>query len=418
MENPRRYLFSPGIGEEDIIRIEKITGLKLPNSYRIFLTHYNGGYILPNTVSGKCLSQEQLEDYRWNSLVIFSLEELYQKYQNLSEQKWKLGYDWEGVYPIIPCCHTRDQEILIFIQPLDSSNESPVFDAFHEDFPSSWGQLYPDFSTFLEEFLDSDGNLSTIASGDEPSVSSLLPDKAWKAIPEDDLNYRDLLSFYQDKLRLKPDDVYTLQELAEAYRLQHDLASARFYLNKAVKISPENAILLYTESKLQADEKNYSEALRTIEKAIDLMPDVSLYYLARAEYFTALKDTRAALESYNLALEKDPSFSYALYCRGKLQKQLHNLPKALRDLENAVLCEPGCSLYLTLLAEIQLKLERVPEALKSCDIAIENDPDYVNPYIIRERIYRLMGRYNEAESDKIKIGILLDILPDFDDTII
>lgn len=160
-ESPQNCFFNDCAQTMDIIDFEVDLDIHLPLSYITFLENYNGGFICGNYQSNMIRHHNDFESARWNSTSFFSLEEIRVIYESKSEINWKLFDKKYDVYPFIPFCRTAMGELLIFVNPLDEDTESPVFDAFHEDFPSDWGVLYNNFSELLENYIQNDGNIST-----------------------------------------------------------------------------------------------------------------------------------------------------------------------------------------------------------------------------------------------------------------
>ncbi len=182
--DPEKNIFAPPASAEDIKKIELITGIELPHSCQKFLHKFNGGFICPEYFRFGIAKESDLETARWNSLYIFSLEEMYQKYSELQSRKWKLSSDWQGVYPIIPVARAENNELLVIINPLQGG-ESPVFDAFHEDPVCDWGIIARDFTEFLSRYLASDGMLNTIGYDSSQTAADFLPPSGWKSLPEE-----------------------------------------------------------------------------------------------------------------------------------------------------------------------------------------------------------------------------------------
>lgn len=145
----------------DIVDFEVDLGIKLPLSYIIFLENYNGGFICGNYQSKMIKEHGDFEGARWNSVTLLSLDEIREIYENKSSMNWKLFDKKFDVYPFIPFCRTSIGELLVFANPLNKDRESPVFDAFHEEFPNDWGMLFNDFSELLKVYIENNGNIPT-----------------------------------------------------------------------------------------------------------------------------------------------------------------------------------------------------------------------------------------------------------------
>ncbi len=156
-ERPDNYFFNECAQTMDIVDFEAEFGINLSLSYIIFLESYDGGFICGNYQAKMIRENDNFEDAKWNSTTFFGLDEIREIYENKSSMNWKLFDEKHDVYPFIPFCRTSIGELLIFANPLSKERESPVFDAFHEEFPNDWGMLFPNFTELLENYVNSNG---------------------------------------------------------------------------------------------------------------------------------------------------------------------------------------------------------------------------------------------------------------------
>lgn len=168
-ESPGNCIFKECAQTMDIVNFEAEFGINLPLSYIIFLESYDGGFICGNYQAKMISENDNFEDAKWNSTTFFGLDEIREIYENKSSMNWKLFEKKYDVYPFIPFCRTSIGELLVFANPLNSNRESPVFDAFHEEFPRDWGTLFPSFSELLENYLSNNGTIPT-SSYEKPTA--------------------------------------------------------------------------------------------------------------------------------------------------------------------------------------------------------------------------------------------------------
>lgn len=171
-EKPEICFFEEEAGVDEIMDLEDELGIIIPYSYKIFLNNFNGGFIC--NFAGK--SEADYDSLKWNSLNLFSMEEIRYEYNRLSDMDWKIFGDNYDDYPFIPFCRTNAGELLIFVNPLDENIECPVFDAFHEEFPSDWGMLYKNFTDFFKAYVESEGQIKT-TSYESPTAEEYLNSK-------------------------------------------------------------------------------------------------------------------------------------------------------------------------------------------------------------------------------------------------
>ena len=145
-----RAFFNPPATEDRIRDVEEKLKIVFPVSVRQFYLTFNGGFFADTSWSEEELTDEsRFETIQWNSNHIMSLEDI------------KSGFG--SRYPdCVPVIHTHTQEFLAVVNPL-KNGESPVYDAFHEYPPNEWGVLYGNFEELLNDYIDKEGNIKTIA---------------------------------------------------------------------------------------------------------------------------------------------------------------------------------------------------------------------------------------------------------------
>jgi len=158
---PDNCFFNECAQTMDIIDFEADLGIELPLSYIIFLENYNGGFMCGKSQAQMIKEDGNYEDTKWNSVTFFGLDEIREIYEDKSQMNWKLFDKKYDVYPFIPFCRTAIGELLIFANPLSEDRESPVFDAFHEEFPNDWGLLFNSFTELFEVYVNNNGNIPT-----------------------------------------------------------------------------------------------------------------------------------------------------------------------------------------------------------------------------------------------------------------
>ena len=145
-----RAFFNPPADEDAIKDVEERLKIIFPASVKEFYKVFNGGFFADASWSPEELKDaRKFETIQWNSNNILTLEDI----------KLGFGSRYPGCVPII---HTYSQEFLAITNPL-KDNESPVYDAFHEYPPNDWGVLYNNFGELLNDYIEKEGNIKTIA---------------------------------------------------------------------------------------------------------------------------------------------------------------------------------------------------------------------------------------------------------------
>jgi hypothetical protein len=158
--NPERCVFRPGATKTAIAATESAIGMPIPADYRAFVECYDGGFISVCGQRGDPGWDEA--GARWNSNALFGTEQLVVEFGD-QQQIWQTDLGWAGPWLYLPFCYTTGQEFLVFGPPGGGTRQ--VLDAFHELRPSEWDVLYPSFEALLQEYLDGEGRIRTIAGG-------------------------------------------------------------------------------------------------------------------------------------------------------------------------------------------------------------------------------------------------------------
>jgi hypothetical protein len=145
-----RAFFNPPATEDEIRDVEEKLKIVFPASVRKFYLTFNGGFFADTSWSEKDLNDSKhFETIQWNSNYIMSLQDI------------KAGFG--NRYPdCVPIVHTHTQEFLAIVNPL-KDGESPIYDAFHEYPPSEWGVLYENFEDLLNDYINKEGEIKTMA---------------------------------------------------------------------------------------------------------------------------------------------------------------------------------------------------------------------------------------------------------------
>jgi hypothetical protein len=156
---PEEYFFNPPASSQTIAALEAECQITLPDSLRSFLSYCNGGFIW----RAGSLKRFQIVKEQWPeeneaslkrevSFPFYSAEEICHWYKHGSEYGYGPG--------IIPFCETGNGEVLIVWSMTHPYQESPVFDAFHEEAPPQWKQVYATFAHLFIDYVENRGNIN------------------------------------------------------------------------------------------------------------------------------------------------------------------------------------------------------------------------------------------------------------------
>ncbi|MCF8228708.1 MAG: SMI1/KNR4 family protein [Bacteroidales bacterium] len=153
--NPDQCFFNAPAEWDEIESLEDDLIYVFPVSFKVFLCHFNGGFI---SLLGPAKTDD-IESSAWNSNYILSLQEIRSAYERIEHKFHEDGKRY------IPFMHTSGQEYLAFRWPYDEDEtESKVYDIWHETFPTEWETqiVYDGFTDLLEDYINNNGVIQTI----------------------------------------------------------------------------------------------------------------------------------------------------------------------------------------------------------------------------------------------------------------
>ncbi len=121
-------------------------------------------------------------------------------------------------------------------------------------------------------------------------------------------------------------------------------------MDKAIKISPNNATYYF-------DQQKFQEAIDYSSKRIELNPNNYVAYLDRGLSYLKIKKYTVAEEDYNKSLKIKPNFFRAFGYRAYLFMELNKNKEALQDAKKAVEINPEYAYGHLMLAQAKQVLK-------------------------------------------------------------
>jgi tetratricopeptide (TPR) repeat protein len=192
------------------------------------------------------------------------------------------------------------------------------------------------------------------------------------------------------------DILYMQAVLAEAKK---DGKTRTAYLNKILKIEPNNSEALTAIGLDYYSKKNYPQAKSTLVKAIaaDKTNTEALLGLARVYYMEAELDK--AGDTLSIALERAPNDSLIWAERARVKSETRKLPEALADIEKAISLDPDIYSHRIDAGTYYISAGKQKEAREAFTAAIKIDPEHYLAYIYRAGLNDDLGNADEAISD-------------------
>lgn len=175
------------------------------------------------------------------------------------------------------------------------------------------------------------------------------------------------------------DYVYAYQGQSSAFYNANRLDSAEFYINKALKMRPENADFVYNKAVILS-QTDPSEASRLFQKVVQMDTSNIIYKNSYALFLYNVGEYRKAVVIFNQVLRMDPSNSIALFNRAATYIKTSEFEKALLDLNAYIKLKPEVGIAYLNRGIVYENLFRLNEACadwkKAAELGVEKAEMY------------------------------------------
>ena len=145
---------------------------------------------------------------------------------------------------------------------------------------------------------------------------------------------------YEKILRKQSNHFDALHLLGVIFWQTRQLERAVELIDKAIKISPNNAAFYSNRGNALQGLKQFDAAIASYDKAIQLKPDYADAYSNRGFALQGLKQFDAAIASYDKAIQLKPGYAEAYYNRGNALQDLKQFDAAIASYDKAIQLKP------------------------------------------------------------------------------
>ena len=189
---------------------------------------------------------------------------------------------------------------------------------------------------------------------------------------------------YKSVLKKLPNNPDALNLLGVTYRQQGFPKRAVEFIQKAIKVNPNQSAFYANLARAMIDLKVDGESLLAItEKALSLNPKEREALNIKAIALSGLKRTEEAERLFKSLLIAHPNFGDAYTNYGLLLRKSNRWKEALDTFRKAEILEPNNPENHIEQARCRLELQQFDESLVAVDEALKQFPD--NPYLIHEK---------------------------------
>lgn len=231
------------------------------------------------------------------------------------------------------------------------------------------------------------------APAQNPALSRHL--EGLQALEKDDLTTAERA--FHESMRLDPQSPLPLLGLADLALRNKNSKEARGWLDKALKLAPQNALVHQAMGRYHFASGQHSKAVETLKKAQQLDPNSARIPIDLGEiYMQALGKPEEAASAYRRALSIDPQHAGAHYGLGTALAASGKLADAEDEYKKASSLSPGNPLPGQSLGRLYLQQGQAEKALATFDKVLQVAPNFVPALLDKGDIYLGKGDLNRA----------------------
>jgi tetratricopeptide (TPR) repeat protein len=201
---------------------------------------------------------------------------------------------------------------------------------------------------------------------------------------------------YEKILRKQSNHFDALHLLGVIFWQTRQLERAVELIDKAIKISPNNAAFYSNRGNALKELEQFDAAIADYDKAIQLKPDYADAYSNRGLALQDLKKFDAAIASYDEAIQLKPDYAEAYSNRGNALKELEQFDAAIADYDKAIQLKPDLAEAYSNRGNALQDLKQFDAAIASYDKAIQLKPDYADAYSNRGLALQGLKQFDAA----------------------
>jgi len=331
---PDRYFFNARITIDKIETVEVAFGVEFSNMYKMFLTHFNGGMILENEESYYIdMTDFEPDGPKASSFYFYRLDEMVDKYRTFRLDNWLLDDNFDGIYPLIPICHTPQNEIVFLVSDKGLITTSPVFKASEFNYDKSCVKVADDFNQFLNLYIESNGFPELKPNAENPSLQLFMKKYNVLEIANEQESHDQVIKRTTAMIELEPDNSWDYCVRGSAYNYSGEKNKALDDFSKAIKLNDNEAFFYHCRGDLLLNYGNPRRALIDLDISVKLNPENRMYRSGRADVFYKLGKLRKSLHDCNIILDEDPVYELALDTRYRIYNAIGDDERANADLK-------------------------------------------------------------------------------------
>jgi tetratricopeptide (TPR) repeat protein len=251
--------------------------------------------------------------------------------------------------------------------------------------------LTPENITVLLEATRDDYRLVRMRSAD--TLAALSPQMISE---EDRKSLNDANAEFEAAMQARPDDAMSYYNLANFYMDRGNLPKAIEFYETAMRLRPDNVVSLVNASLAYARLGSKGKAEELLNSALEIDPQNAEANFNMGLLKAEQKDPAGAERHLRTALKKDPQFPEAAYNLGVLIAD-KDPSEGISWCSKAYNLRPQDARYAYTLAFYLGQNGDLDTAIELLQAAIQQQPGYIDVYLLLGDIYEKKGKVKETE---------------------
>lgn len=203
----------------------------------------------------------------------------------------------------------------------------------------------------------------TQTEASKPNYSPILKDQLVAKFKDsgkkhfDSGKYKDAVSDFEEALKLKPGDAWTLRYLADSYRGNEQQQLAMTTINHSIQLDPGNAYSYKVRGLLFYAAYQYEKAIADFEKVLSIEPDNVWSITRLADSYQNRGNYKLALEYVNRAIELDSADAFSYKVRGQIYYKFDRYNDAISDFKRVLEIEPNNAWSIEYIQKVKEKMK-------------------------------------------------------------
>lgn len=189
--------------------------------------------------------------------------------------------------------------------------------------------------------------------------------------------------------------VMAYRKIGDAYVELTRWDEAIFYFDEALRLKPDDAAALGQRGYANVQQRDYDRAIEDLTKAIGRDANLSLSFVARGMYYAATGNLVKAEADFAEALRLDPKNEDAYYRRATMYEQNEQFDKAAADVSAAIAIRQDNNLY-SYRCYVLAFADRLTQAMADCDRNLQAQPNHSLGHAARGYIFMKLGQDAKA----------------------